>query len=315
MSRASLTAVLLAFAAIYVIWGTTFLGITLTLRSMPPFTSGALRFLTAGGLMYGWLRAREPRPFAGLPLGGTALCGVLLTGIGNGFLIWALIALPSGVAALFVGSLPVSILLLDWAFFSRRTPRLLGAIGVAFGFAGITVLSLNSESLNGAIRPIHVIAVLVAELAWALGTLLQPRFVDAAGVKPFTCLQMLIGALFQALMALLNREWIGFHPTQVSLQSWLALLYLVIAGSLVAFNCYAFLVAHVAPQKIATYALVNPVIALALGSLVLGEHITPPAELSTVLVLVGVGLVLLQRSSSSRAAREPSLAAAESKPS
>jgi drug/metabolite transporter (DMT)-like permease len=295
MSRPSTASILFAFAAIYIIWGTTFLGITLTLRSMPAFTSGALRFLLASGAMYVWLRTRERHPFAGLHRTGTALCGVLLTGMGNGFIIWAQLALPSGIAALFVGSLPVWILVLDWAFFSRQTPRVLGALGVAFGFAGIAVLSLHTQSLNGAIRPIHVMAVLIAELAWALGTLLQPRFTRPARVTQFTCLQMFIGALFQALMAVLDREWIGFHPTQISLVSWLALLYLVIFGSLVAFNCYAFLVAHVAPQKIATYALVNPVIALALGAVILGERITPAAALSTVLVLVGVALVLLQR--------------------
>lgn len=294
-SRASASATLLAFAAIYTIWGTTFLGITLMLRTVPAFLGGAVRFLAAGALMYLWLRTRERRPFAGLHLPGTALCGVLLTGMGNGFVIWSQIALPSGIEALFVAALPVSVLLLDWAFFSRRMPRPLAALGVVLGLAGVVVLSLNTHAIAHNARPIYVVAALVATFAWALGTLLQPRYVGPARVANFTCLQMLFGAAFQLLMALLDREWIGFVPAHVSLQSLLALAYLIIFGSIIAFSCYSFLVAHVAAQKVSTYALVNPVIALALGAAVLGERITPAAIISTLLVLLGVGLVLLQR--------------------
>ncbi len=286
---------LLAFAAIYVIWGTTFLGITLMLRSMPPYVGGGLRFLIAGTLMFIWLRLRDPHPFAGLNLAGAALCGVLLTGMGNGFLIWSQLALPSGIAALFVGSLPVLILVLDWAFFSRRTPRPLATVGVLLGMAGVVVLSLNTGSIAGAIRPIHVLAVITAELAWALGTLLQPRYTSPARVVNFTCLQMLAGAAFQLLLATLGREWRGFALSQVSPTSWAALAWLIAFGSIIAFSCYSFLVSHVAAQKISTYALVNPVIALVLGAVVLHEPVTPAAIVAMTLVLLGVALVLAQR--------------------
>jgi drug/metabolite transporter (DMT)-like permease len=310
MTRSLNTATLLAFAAIYIIWGTTFLGISLMLRTLPAFIGGGLRFVIASLLMYAWLRWREPRPFAGLKLAGTALCGVLLTGIGNGFLIWAQLALPSGIAALFVGSLPVWILLLDWLFFTRRAPRALASFGVLLGLAGIVVLSLNTQGLAGNVRPIHVIAVLVTEIAWALGTLLQPRYAPASRVVNFTCLQMLVGAGFQLLMSLPDREWGGFALSHVSALSWGALAYLATFGSIIAFSSYAFLVSHVAPQKIATYALVNPVIALALGALVLHEHITPAAVISMVLVLLGVTLVLAQRERAAPAPGQAPLAAA-----
>jgi drug/metabolite transporter (DMT)-like permease len=264
--------------------------------------------------MYVWLRWREPRPFAGLNLGGTALCGVLLTGMGNGFLIWAQLALPSGIAALFVGSLPVWILLLDWMFFTRRAPRPLAGLGVLLGLAGLVVLSLNTESLSGRVRPIHVIAVLVTELAWALGTLLQPRYAPRSRVVNFTCLQMLVGSGFQFLMAALGREWRLFDPAHVSLLSWLSLAYLSVFGSIIAFSCYAFLVSHVAAQKVATYALVNPVIALALGALVLNERITQAAIVSMVLVLLGVALVLAQTDRSGASAGTPLAATGRAEP-
>ncbi|MGA2861486.1 MAG: EamA family transporter [Steroidobacteraceae bacterium] len=293
--RPALAQVLLAFAGIYIIWGTTFLAIALTIRTIPPFFSGGVRFLIAAGLMYAWLRAREPRPFARLHIGGSILCGVLMSGIGNGFVIWSQTGLPSGIAALFVGALPVSTLLLDWMFFSKRPPSSQSALGVAIGLAGVVVLTVHTHSFSGAIRPVHVIAVLTAELAWSAGTLLQRRYVSAERILNFSCLQMLAGAAFQLLMGGIDREWIGFVPAHISLQSVFAVLYLVVFGSIVAVNCYSFLVAHVPPQKVTTYALVNPVIALALGAIVLHEKISPAAILSAILVLVGVALVLFQR--------------------
>ena len=293
--RPALAQVLLAFAGIYIIWGTTFLAIALTIRTIPPFFSGGVRFLIAASLMYAWLRAREPRPFARLHIGGSILCGVLMSGIGNGFVIWSQTGLPSGIAALFVGALPVSTLLLDWMFFSKRPPSSQSALGVAIGLAGVVVLTVHTHSFSGAIRPVHVIAVLTAKLAWSAGTLLQRRYVSAERILNFSCLQMLAGAAFQLLMGGIDREWIGFVPAHISLQSVFAVLYLVVFGSIVAVNCYSFLVAHVPPQKVTTYALVNPVIALALGAIVLHEKISPAAILSAILVLVGVALVLFQR--------------------
>jgi drug/metabolite transporter (DMT)-like permease len=291
----ALAQILLAFAGIYIIWGTTFLAIAFAIRTIPPFLTGAVRFSIAGGLMYLWLRAREPRPFSGLHIGGSVLCGVLLSGMGNGFAMWAQQGLPSGITALFVGALPVSTLLLDWMFFSRRAPSAQSALGVAIGLAGVVVLTAHTHSFAGTIRPVHVIAVLTAELAWSAATLLQRRYVSAERVINFVCLQMLAGAAFQLLMAVIDREWIGFVPAQISLPSVLAVLYLVVFGSLIAVNCYSFLVAHVPAQKVTTYALVNPVIALALGAVVLNENIPPVAIVSAILVLVGVALVLFQR--------------------
>src|SRR5262245_34805041 len=115
-------AVLAAFAGIYLIWGTTYLAIAFAIHSMPPFISGVARFALAGGVMYVWLRARSPRPFAGVNIPMMALTGLLLSGIGNGFVLWAQQGIPSGIAALFVAAVPVLVLIFDWAFFSKRAP-------------------------------------------------------------------------------------------------------------------------------------------------------------------------------------------------
>jgi drug/metabolite transporter (DMT)-like permease len=294
-AQAPLPRVLACFAGIYIIWGTTFLAITFVLRSMPPFIAGGARFITAGLLMYLWLRLRDPRPFAGIGIAGGALCGVLMSGFGNGLVVWSQQGLPSGIAALFVGAMPVIILLEDWLFFTRRRPQLQAIIGVAVGFAGVAVLSAHTRSLSGTARPVYVAAVFVAGIAWGFGTLLQRRFVPADRVQGFTSLQMFAGGVAQLLLGFPDGEWSHFHPGRIGMPSLLALAYLVAFGSIVAVNCYSWLVAHVPAQKVATYALVNPLIALVLGTLVLGERVTPVAILSAALVLLGVGLVLYRR--------------------
>jgi drug/metabolite transporter (DMT)-like permease len=307
-TRPALPRILLAFAGVYIIWGTTFLALAFSIRSIPPFIAGGVRFVLAGGLMYLWLRAREPRPFAGLQVAGAALCGVLLSGAGNGLVVWSQQQLPSGIAAMFVGAVPVTTLVLDRLFFSRQSPSLQSIAGVTVGLAGIIVLSRDTLSLSASIHPIHILAVLIAGITWSLGTLLQRRFVPNHRVMNFACLQMLAGGLFQFVMATLDREWPRFDPARVQLASVLGVLYLVVFGSLIAVNCYSYLVAHVAPSKVTTYALVNPLIALVLGALVLHERITPAAIVSTALVLIGVALVLFQRRPPQPAPATPGLA-------
>lgn len=293
-SRADLPAKLAAFAGIYLIWGTTYLGIALAIRTFPPFSAGALRYLSAGSLMYAWLRSREPRPFDGLNIPGTILCGVLMSGIGNGFVMWAQKGVPSGLTALFVASLPMLILLFDWAFFSRQRPARVATIGVIVGLIGVAVLATHAGGLSGHIRPIHMLAVLMAEVAWALATLLQRRFVSVSRIVNFTCLQLLAGGTFQLTLALIGRDWIPLAAHGVAGSSLLAVAYLTFVGTLVANNCYSYLIAHVSAHKVATYALVNPVIALALGVVVLGERISGAMLIASALVLSGVALVLFQ---------------------
>jgi drug/metabolite transporter (DMT)-like permease len=292
--HSSLPAKLAAFAGIYVIWSTTYLAIALAIRTVPPFTVGAVRYLTAGSLMYAWLRTRESRPFDGLNIGGTILCGVLMSGVGNGLVMWAQQGIPSGVAALFVASLPMLILLFDWAFFSRQRPARLATIGVLVGLAGMTVLATHAGGLSGRIHPIHMLAVLVAEIAWAVATLLQRRFVPARRILNFTCLQLLAGGVFQLTAAIVGRDWVALSAHGVAGVSLLAVAYLTIMGTLVANNCYSYLIAHVSAHKVSTYALVNPVIALALGVVILGEKVSWAMLIASALVLLGVALILFQ---------------------
>jgi len=283
-----------AFAAIYVIWGTTYLAIAISIQTMPPFITGALRFLVAGALMYAWLRTRTPRPFATVNLRSAAVVGVLLAGIGNGFVIWAQQGIPSGIAALIVTSMPVTVLILDWAFFSRRAPSRQGLVGTAVALAGVVTIIMHTHAIAGTAQPIHLISMILAVLAWALGTLWQKRAARSDNVLNFTAAQVLFGGVFQLAMSFVDGEWSRFDVAAVSVSSWLAVAYLVVFGSIIGLNCYLWLLTRVPAPKVTTYALVNPVVALILGSLILNEEITVLTIVATVLVLFGVALVLFQ---------------------
>jgi drug/metabolite transporter (DMT)-like permease len=265
---------------------------------VPPFIGGTLRFTLASAVMYAWLRWRNPRPFAGVNIGMMALAGVLLSGFGNGFVLWAQQGIPSGIAALIVASVPVMVLILDWAFFSKRSPTRQALLGTAVAIAGVVTIVMHTRTLSGSAQPLYLFAMALATTGWSLGTLLQKRFANTDTVLSFTCGQMLFGGLFQLLMSFATNEWSHFHPAQVSLQSAFAVLYLIVFGSIIGLNCYLWLLTRVPAPKVATYALVNPVVALVLGAVVLNERITLLAVLAGMLVLLGVGLILFQNFSS-----------------
>lgn len=285
---------LAAFAAIYFFWGTTYLAIAVAIKTVPPFISGAARFLIAGGVMYLWLRWRNPRPLANVNIAMAALVGALLSGVGNGFVVWAQQGIPSGIAALIVTAVPVIVLLLDWAFFSKRAPRAQALIGTAIAVAGVVTIVTHTRSLSGTAQPLFLISLLTATIAWSFGTLLQKRSATPETVLSFTCVQMLFGGLFQLCMSLVDREWAHFDVAAVNVGSVLAIAYLVVFGSIISLNCYLWLLTRVPAPTVATYALVNPVVALMLGALVLNERLTALALIAAVLVLLGVGLVLFQ---------------------
>ncbi len=286
--------VVAAFAGIYIIWGTTYLGIAFAIQTIPPFVSGAARFLIAGALMYVWLRMRGRAPLAGVNLAAAAWTGVLLSGLGNGFVIWSQQGIPSGIAALIVTAVPVVVLVLDWAFFSKQVPTRSALAGTGIAIAGVVAIVMHTRSLSGSVHTLHLLALIVAIVAWSLGTLVQKRYATAQSVLSFTCAQMLFGGLFQLVMSWLDAEWSRFDPSAVSMASVLALGYLIVFGSLVGLNCYLWLLTRVPASKVTTYALVNPVVALILGALVLDERITLVAIVAAALVLVGVALVLFQ---------------------
>jgi drug/metabolite transporter (DMT)-like permease len=289
--------VLGAFAGIYIIWGTTYLAIALAIKTVPPFISGAGRFIVAALAMYAWLRWRDSKPLAGVNVPFALFCGVLLSGIGNGFVIWAQQGIPSGIAALIVTAVPVIVLIIDWLFFSKRAPRTQALAGIAIAVAGVATIVLHTRTLAGHAQPLHLLAMLAAVIGWSFGTLMQKRAATPQTVLSFTCVQMFGGGIFQLALSYADGEWQSFNVSEVSVVSWFAIAYLIVFGSLIALNCYLWLLTRVPAQKVTTYALVNPVVALVLGAVVLDEQVTLLAATSAALVLIGVALVLFQERS------------------
>ncbi len=286
--------VAMALAAIYLIWGTTYLAVVIMLRSIPPFAGSAMRYTFGGGLLLIFLLLFRPRAFQGLPLQRLVLAGVLLVAGGNGFSVWAQQGVPSGIAALLISSVPVFVVVLNWLFFARHVPDSRSLVGMFVGMCGVAVVVLHLHAVSGAVRAPYVMALLAAMLCWSSGTLVSRGTVSASQVSAATCVQMLVGATLLSFMALVHGDWHALHPAQVSLASWLALGYLTVFGSIVALSCFLWLLTQVSPHKATTYALVNPLVALVLGAALLGEKITPSVVLAVLLILAGVGLVLFR---------------------
>ena len=290
-NRAGVT---LALAAIYLIWGTTYLAVVIVLRSIPPFAASAMRYISGGGLLLAWLLLFRRQAFRGLPLRRLVAAGVLLVAGGNGFSVWAQQGVPSGIAALLISSVPVFVLVLNWLFFARRAPDARSLLGVLVGLGGVAVIVAHMHTSAGAVRAPYVVALLAAVVCWSSGTLVSRGVVTAAQVGAGTCVQMLVGAVLLSLMALVHGDWHRLHLAHVQMGSWIALAYLSVFGTIIALSCFLWLLTQVSAQKATTYALVNPLVALFLGALFLGEKITTNVVLAVVLILVGVALVLFQ---------------------
>jgi drug/metabolite transporter (DMT)-like permease len=300
---ASRARVALAFTCILLVWGTTYLGIALVLRSFPPFASAGLRFLAAGALLWGLLRLREARPLAGLPASEVVLSGVLMCAGGNGLTVFAMQGVASGTAALLNSTIPICVTLLDWAFFRKRRPRVWTALGLVVGVGGVALIVGETASLGGGRSVAYLGALALAVGTWSVGTLLQRGLVPRERLLALGCGQMLAGGVALVVAAALRGEWAAVDFGAASLESWLALGYLVVFGSLLAQSSYLWLLARMPAEKVTTYAIINPAIALALGGLVLGETVTGASVLGALLVLAGVALVLFERQAAAAVAR------------
>jgi drug/metabolite transporter (DMT)-like permease len=286
--------VAMALGAIYLIWGTTYLAVVIMLRTIPPFAGSAMRYTFGGVLLSAFLVLFKPGAFRDLPLQRLMLAGVLLVAGGNGFSVWAQQGVPSGIAALLISSVPVIVLVLNWLFFARRAPDARSLAGMLVGLSGVAVVVFHLHNNSGAVRAAYVVALLAAMLCWSSGTLVSRGTVTAAQVSAATCVQMLVGAALLSLMALVHGDWHALQFSKVSVASWLALGYLTIFGSIVALSCFLWLLTQVPAHKATTYALVNPLVALVLGAVLLGEKITPTVVLAVLLILAGLGLVLFR---------------------
>jgi drug/metabolite transporter (DMT)-like permease len=283
---------LLAFATIYLVWGSTFLAIRIGVQEVPPFLLAAMRFLLAGGAMVAWMLARGARAPSAREWRSAFLVATLIFLSNYGLVFWAETRIPSGVTAVMQATIPAfmalaEIVLLGTRHFSWR----LGA-GLAIGLAGVAVLTSDSLGLgNAAVDRISAGALLISSSSWAVGSVLTRRLPLPASKAMSSGAQMLAGGVWLALAAAALGETRGFDPRTVSPDAWWALLYLVVAGSIVAFSAYTWLIQHESPTRVGTYAYVNPVVAVLLGYFVADEPLGPRTVAGTVCVLLSVLMI------------------------
>ncbi|MFE6839166.1 EamA family transporter [Streptomyces sp. NPDC057705] len=291
-SRGRITgAVWIALALVYVVWGSTYLGIRIVVETMPPFLSAGARFITAGLLLaaaVAWRYGPAALKATRAQLGSAVLVGLLLILGGNGLVVLAETSVPSGLAALLVAAVPMWLVVLRASTGDRPPLRTLG--GVLVGLAGLAVLT--SPGLSGTVRLSGVLLILVASVLWSLGSFSASKLPLPGNPFAGSAYQMLAGGVGGVAVGLLRGEHRGLDPASFSTASWLALGYLVLFGSLVAFTAYVWLLQAAPLSLVATYAYVNPVVAVALGALILGEALTWPIVVGGAIVVAAVGVIV-----------------------
>jgi drug/metabolite transporter (DMT)-like permease len=284
-----------AFAIVYVVWGSTFLAILFAIETLPPFLMARARFFVAGSLVYGWARLVNG---AAAPTRaqwqGTAVVGVLLLLGGNGLLVWSEQRIPSGVAALLVGTVPCFMVLVDWLRPGGLRPAGSVIAGLLLGLLGLVWL-VGPDALLGGGRAdlVGAVVVVIGSFSWALGSVYSRH--AATPPSPFlaTAMQMLAGgAALLVLSVVLGEPW-AFDFGAVSRRSLLGLGYLVVFGSIVAFSAYIWLLRVSTPTRVSTYAYVNPVIAVLLGWALAGEALTARVAVAAAIIVSGVALITL----------------------
>lgn len=299
-------AIALAFATICLVWGSTFLGIRFAVETLPPWTMIGVRSLLAGAALAGFARLRGAALPDAAGWRAAALTGALLFLFGHGLLAWGAQRVPSGHAAVLLATIPLWVPFTTWALGERR-PGLATLAGLALGFAGVVVLMAPDPTpgpeTGSALDAVAVAALLVSALAWALGTAVSRRLPTASSSAMSAGAQLLAGGTLALLAGAAGGEWSAPPAGGVSMASLLGLAYLVVFGSLAAFGAFTWLLQVWAPTRVATYAYVNPVVALVLGWAVLAEPLGAREAGATALVLAGVAVVMLAPSSG--AARRP----------
>jgi len=285
--------VLVAFAAVYLVWGSTYLAIRVGIESFPPLILAGLRHLTVGLLLYPFLQFKTGiRPTA-VNWRTAVVTGFLLLFVGNGGVSWAEQTVPSGVTALLVATVSLWLVIVDWVRPGGTRPVARVLIGLLLGFAGM-VLLVGPASLGGAGRvdPRGAGVLVIASLAWACGSLYSKHGAMPSSPLLSMAMQSFAGGVILMIAGLFAGEFQGLHFAAISLRAWLALGYLILFGSGIGFSAYIYILRNSTAARVATYAFVNPVVALFLGWLLVGETITLRTVLAAGVILTAVILVI-----------------------
>jgi hypothetical protein len=289
------TKIFISLGIVYIVWGSTYLGVKIALHTLPPMLISFTRFLIGGSLLFVFTLLRGQ----GMPTlqetSNAAFIGVLLSGVGNCAVAYALMKMPSGLVALLVATLPAWMILLDFLFFSNEKPSIIGIIGLVLGLVGMAVLLNPSQQIGQQEVPVlAALIVFLGSIAWAFGSLKSPYLVLPNSLQS-TAIQMVVGGCFSLIMSIVfeKNQFQAFQ--NMTTETYLAMIYLVLIGSYVGYTAYVWLINHAPPQLIATYAYVNPVVAIFLGWIFLDERLTSRSMLASAIILSGVIMMTLGR--------------------
>lgn len=288
----SLAKLVAAFAAVYVLWGSTYLGIRFSIETLPPFFTQGVRFWAAGLFMYAWARLSGAAHPTRREWGGAVVTGLLLFIGGTGAVVWAEKLIPSGVAALVVATEPISFVLIE-AVRRRRLPRGSVLAGLALGAAGLVILVGPGEVFGSERFPIPALVVLVVgTFCWAGGSLYSRGSRLPSSPIMATAVTLATGGSGLALVGLLSGELSRFDPAAVSTRSVVATIYLFIFGSIVGFSAYLWLLRVTTVARVSTYAYVNPIVAVLLGWALAGEALTARVAIAAVVIVGAVAVII-----------------------
>ena len=300
--------VLLAFAIIYLVWGSTFLAIRIGVHEVPPFLLAAMRFVVAGLVLCGWMLAKGERSPSGRQWLSVSILAVLIFVVDYGLVFWAEQRVPSGVTAVMMATIPVFMALSEISILRTQKLTVGLALALLIGIAGVAVLMSRSLMLGGApIDGTGAVALIVASIGWSVASALARKLPLPSSKVMSSGVQMLTGGVMLAVTAAALGEIRRFRPAAVSRGAWLSLLYLIVAGSIVAFTAYVWLIHHESPTRVGTYAYANPVVAVVLGYFLGGEELGLRTIMGTLCVLVSVVVITTSQ------ARKPLTRMAESK--
>ncbi|HXH99355.1 MAG TPA: EamA family transporter [Sphingobacteriaceae bacterium] len=300
MKNSSATAppilIFLAFAAVYLIWGSTYLGIAIAIKSIPPMIMGGTRFLIAGTLLFLWCHFINKDRSVIKDWRDNGIAGTLMLFGGNGAVAWVEQYLPTGIVAVAVASLPIWLAILDkpnWRVtFSKSTP----IIGLLLGFAGVILLFTSGKKItlnDSPLASISIPVLIAGNISWALGTLYSKNIKSSTPIFLRVSIQMLAAGLLYAIVGVISGEWRSFNIHHAETNSLLAIVYLILCGSLIGYVAYIWLLTVRPAAQVGTFAYVNPAVAVLLGWLVLNEKPTIFTLLSLIVILAGVVLINL----------------------
>jgi Predicted permease, DMT superfamily len=283
---------------VYVVWGSTYFGIAISIETIPPFLMAAIRFGIAGLILIAWDLFRHPEA-RHLPsrrqVIDSAIVGGLLLGIGNGFVVFGEKTVPSGIAAILIGMMPLWFALLGWLYLRQRLPRLV-VFAVALGFVGVALLIWPTGEGANHFDPLGIFILFLAPLGWAHGSIYSVRRAKLPHSQlTASGFQMLAGAAVTGVESLIAGEPAHFNAAAVSPESLIAVVYLILFGSMLAYTAYSWLLRNAPLSLVGTYAYVNPVVAVALGTVFLHEAISFRTIAAAAVILVAVAIIVTAR--------------------